>query len=90
MSTLINLVEPSIPKLSDIIPGLNPGNGDNGNGGDNSGNNGSNGNSNSGSNGSNSGSGSSDKNNTVTESPSVPKTGGKATALVSLLLLSAC
>ena len=94
MSTLINLVEPSIPKLSDIIPGLNPDNGDNGNGDNgsngNNNNNGSNGNANSGSNGSNSGSGSSDKNNTVTESPSVPKTGGKATALVSLLLLSAC
>lgn len=75
ISMLINLVEPNIPKLSDILPGLKPNEKEN-QPEDNS-------------NSSSQESNKTDNGKTVTASPSVPKTGGKITAALSLIALSA-
>ena len=75
ISMLINLVEPNIPKLSDILPGLKPNEKEN-QPEDNS-------------NSSSQESNKTDNGKTVTASPSVPKTGGKITVALSLIALSA-
>ena len=75
MSMLINLVEPNIPKLSDVIPGLKPGDKDDKPDND--------------SDSSSSDSNKSGNEKTITSSPSVPKTGEKVTAAISLVALSA-